>query len=150
MPVYGYVLVGVAALLALFVLVVSARPAEFRVTRSATMAAPPSAVFPHVNDFHKWDAWSPWAKLDPTSKVTFDGPESGTGAVMAWDGNKKVGAGRMTVTDSAPSSLVVIQLEFLRPMKATTLPSPSSTCPARSTSRPSTFRARSACRSWTR
>jgi len=28
-----------------------------------------------VNDFHQWDAWSPWAKLDPDAKITFEGPD---------------------------------------------------------------------------
>ena len=121
MPVYGYVLIGVAALILLLVAVVSMRPAEFRVSRSATMAATPGTVFAQVNDFHNWDEWSPWAKLDPGAKNSFDGPAAGVGAVFAWDGNKHVGAGRMTITDSVPDSLIRINLEFFRPMKATNL-----------------------------
>ena len=59
---------------------VAMQPAVGTVTRSATISAPPSAVFPYVNDLHKWQDWSPWAKLDPNAKVTFEGPEAGTGA----------------------------------------------------------------------
>ncbi len=56
-----------------FAIVVAMRPAEFRITRSATISAPPAELFAQVNDFHKWDAWSPWAKLDPTMKQTYEG-----------------------------------------------------------------------------
>lgn len=118
MPTYAYVLIGIAALIVLLVVIVSLRPSAFAISRSATMAAPPEVVFPHVNNFHLWEAWSPWAKLDPTSKTTFEGPAAGEGAVMTWDGNKKVGAGRMTITASEPGKLIRIRLEFFRPMKA--------------------------------
>lgn len=119
MPVYAYVLIGVAALVLLLVAVVSMRPAAFKITRSATMAAPPSAVFAQVNDFHNWEAWSPWAKIDPAMAQTYDGPAAGVGAGYAWKGNSKAGQGRMTITDSVPAELVRIRLEFLKPMKAT-------------------------------
>src|SRR5690242_20234947 len=81
---------------------VSTKPNEFRVERSATIAASPDAVFEHVNDFRKWEAWSPWAKLDPTAKNSFEGTESGKGAVFKWVGNDKVGEGAMTIVDSQP------------------------------------------------
>lgn len=113
------VLLALAIIAILFFVLIVGRPDDFRVTRSATMAAPPSAVFAQVNDFHQWDAWSPWAKLDPTCKNTFDGASAGKGAIFAWDGNKKVGEGHMTITESQPSSLILINLEFLRPFKAT-------------------------------
>jgi len=117
-----------AAIIALLVVIVGAflafvatRPSEFRVTRSASMAAPPAAVFAQINDFHKWEAWSPWAKLDPNAKNTFEGSASGQGAVFKWEGDNKVGAGIMTITESHPGDLVRINLEFLRPFKATNL-----------------------------
>jgi len=99
-------------------IVIATRPAQFRVTRSATMSAPPQRVFEHVNDLHKWDAWSPWAKLDPNAKNAFSGAESGAGATMSWAGNSKVGEGTMTITESVPSERIRMRLEFLRPMKA--------------------------------
>lgn len=104
---------------AAFAGVVALQPADYRITRTAKIAAPPAAVFAHVNDFHNWDAWSPWAKLDPDSKVTFDGPSAGTGAVMAWSGNDKVGEGKMTVLESRPGELVRIKLDFVRPFEDT-------------------------------
>src|SRR5215467_5069958 len=106
------VVVGVAILVAL-------QPSEFRVARAATMAAPPSLVFAQVNDFHKWDAWSPWEKLDPAMTRRYEGAPAGAGAIYAWSGNGQVGEGRMTVTESRPSELIRIDLRFLRPFAAT-------------------------------
>src|SRR5947207_2720940 len=110
---------SIAALLVLLAIVVAIQPSEFRVSRSAKMSAPPSAAFAQVNDYHNWDAWSPWAKLDPNAKVTFEGPTSGTGATFTWSGNDKVGAGRQTITESVPDELIRIKLEFEKPFKAT-------------------------------
>src|SRR6185436_17101875 len=113
------ILIGIAVVIIVFLMIAATRPEDFRVSRSATFSAPPEVVFPLVNDFHNWEAWSPWAKIDPAVKNTFSGPISGKGAGFAWSGNNKVGEGRMTITESRPSELILIQLEFLRPFKAT-------------------------------
>jgi carbon monoxide dehydrogenase subunit G len=113
------IVIAIAALVVLFVLIVASRPSDFRVTRTARISAPAEVVFANVNDLHKWEAWSPWAKMDPNAKSTFEGPEAGPGASMTWSGNKKVGEGRMTITDSRAPEVIHIKLEFLRPFKAT-------------------------------
>jgi hypothetical protein len=69
------------------------QPSEFRIVRSATISAPAPAVFAQVNDFHSWQAWSPWAKLDPAAKATFEGQSAGIGAIFSWAGNIEVGEG---------------------------------------------------------
>lgn len=113
------VLLVLAALAAVFIVVVATRPAEFRVSRSATIPAPSPEVFAQVNDLHNWEAWSPWARLDPQAKGTYDGPREGVDASFAWSGNSEVGEGRMTITGSRPHELVQLRLEFLKPFKAT-------------------------------
>ena len=113
------ILIAAAVVVIAFVAIVAMQPSEFRVTRSAAMAARAPEVFAQVNDLRKWDAWSPWAKLDPAAKATFEGPPAGTGAAFAWAGNNKIGEGRMTITDSSPNKLVRFRLEFVKPFKAT-------------------------------
>jgi hypothetical protein len=108
---------GVIALL--FVILITGQPDEFILMRSAKMSVPPETIFPHVNDLRQWEAWSPWAKLDPNAKSTFEGPANGVGAAMAWAGNNKVGDGKMTITESLPNQLIRFRLEFLKPMQAT-------------------------------
>lgn len=109
----------IAAILIGFVVIVALRPPTFRIARQITISAPPSTVFGLVNDFHKWDAWSPWAKLDPNMRQSFEGPASGVGAMYSWNGNKKVGQGKMTILESRPGEWVCIKLEFLKPFAAT-------------------------------
>jgi hypothetical protein len=113
------ILLALAFIAIIFFVVIAGRPDEFIVSRSVKISAPPGKVFPHVNDLHKWQAWSPWAKLDPSAKNSFAGAESGTGAAMSWDGNKKIGAGRMTIIESVPNDLIRFKLEFIRPFQAT-------------------------------
>jgi uncharacterized protein YndB with AHSA1/START domain len=115
------VLVAVAALLVIFVIVVAMQPGTFRVVRSATIGAPAAVVFAQVNDLRRWEAWSPWAKLDPGMKQTYEGPPEGAGAVSAWSGNSKVGEGRMTITESRANELVRLRLDFLRPFKSSSV-----------------------------
>lgn len=113
------ILLALVAIVAVLVVVVAVQPSEFRVERSATIAAPPAAVFAQVNDFHNWEAWSPWAKLDPTAQNSFEGPSSGKGAVFKWSGNREVGKGSMTLTESRPNDLIRIKLDFVEPFEDT-------------------------------
>ena len=113
------VLIALAALcvaltVGLFV-VISLQPSDFSVQRSATMAAPPAAVFVHVNDLQAWDGWSPWKKLDPNPKTALSNPSAGKGATFDWDGNDEIGAGRLTILDSKADEQVEIEQEFVRP-----------------------------------
>jgi uncharacterized protein YndB with AHSA1/START domain len=114
-----YILLGLAAVVVVLLIVVSRQPNEFRVMRLAVIDAPPEAVFPHVNDFHHWEEWSPWAKRDPNCANAYDGADAGEGAKFSWDGNKEVGQGKMTIIESTPHKLITIRLEFLKPFKAT-------------------------------
>lgn len=113
------VLIALAIVLGLFLAVVAMQPADFRVSRSTSVGAPPAEAFDQVNDFRRWEAWSPWAKLDPQMKTTYSGAQSGAGSVYEWAGNDEVGEGRMTILESKPGELVSIKLEFLKPFEAT-------------------------------
>jgi len=113
------ILIGIAAVIVLFVIVVATRPAEFRIERSTVVAAPPERPFSQVNDFHAWPGWSPWEKLDPGMKRTHGGAPAGVGATYAWIGNDDVGEGRMTIEKSDKDKTIGIKLEFIKPFAAT-------------------------------
>ncbi len=113
------ILIALAAVIAVLVVVIALQPSEYRVERSATVAAPAAVIFAQVNDFQKWVAWSPWEKVDPAMTRTYGPSTAGTGATYAWAGNKNVGEGRMTMTESRPNDLIRIQLEFLEPFEST-------------------------------
>ncbi|MGQ0635658.1 MAG: SRPBCC family protein [Planctomycetaceae bacterium] len=113
------ILIAVAAIVLVFLGVVAMQPGEFHIARSAKMAAPPERVFAQVNDFHNWGAWSPWIKLDPNAKTSFEGPSSGLGAVFKWAGNSEVGVGGMTIVESQPADSIRIRLDFKEPFEDT-------------------------------
>lgn len=113
------ILIAVAAILVVLVVVIATRPTEFRVERAATVSAPAPVVFAQVNDFHRWDAWSPYAKRDPAMKKSFEGAPAGVGAIYTWSGNHEVGEGRTTIIESRPNELIRIKLEFVRPFAGT-------------------------------
>jgi hypothetical protein len=113
------ILIILAVVIAVFVIIVLRRPDSFSVSRSAIIPAPAAVVFAQVNDFHRWQAWSPWARMDPQAKETFTGPESGVGAQFAWAGNRDIGEGRMTIVASQPAERIGIRLDFIKPMAGT-------------------------------
>ena len=115
------ILLALAFIALVFIIVIAGQPDEFSVSRRITIAAPPDQVFPYVNVLRNWDAWNPWAKLDPNCKMTYEGPPAGIGASYAWNGNNKIGAGRNTITESRPNEFIRFKLEFLRPMAATNI-----------------------------
>ena len=108
----------IVAVVVILCVVVVMQPEDLKITRAATFNASPSVVFEQVNDFHKWDAWSPWAKIDPTMKVTHSGAPAGSGAVYAWAGTGEAGEGKMTITQSHPTDHIAIDLEFIKPFAA--------------------------------
>jgi uncharacterized protein YndB with AHSA1/START domain len=100
---------------ALVCAVIAMQPGQYTVARSTTVAAPPAPIYELVSDFHHWNAWSPWAKLDPAMQEQYSGPPSGVGAGYSWQGNSKAGEGRMTIREAVPNEKVVLFLEFLKP-----------------------------------
>jgi uncharacterized protein YndB with AHSA1/START domain len=116
-------LVGIVAAVVVVLLVALlgyalTKPDRFRVERTTSINAPPEQIFPFIVDFHRWSAWSPWEKLDPTMQRAFSGAPQGTGAVYAWDGNGKVGSGRMEIIGATAPSAITIKLDFLKPFEA--------------------------------
>ena len=110
------ILIAIPTIIVVFFITVAMQPSTYRVTRSLPIAAPPDAVFPHMNELKKWEDWNPWGKADPNMKLTYGGPQSGVGANYSWAGNREVGKGRATITESRPSESVKYKMEFFKPM----------------------------------
>ncbi|MEA2837979.1 MAG: hypothetical protein QOD89_2529 [Bradyrhizobium sp.] len=112
------VAVLLAAAIAGVLILASRKPDTLRVQRSASIKAAPEKIFPLINDFHQWRAWSPYEDRDPNLARSFSGANSGKGAVYEWSGNKNVGSGRMEILDAPAPQKVVIKLDFLKPFEA--------------------------------
>jgi len=118
------ILIGVAGALVLFAAVVATRPSAYHVERKLEVAAPADLVFGVLNDLRQFAGvlvlfGSPLEKVDPNMRKSFEGPAAGVGQSFAWDGNKDVGKGKMTIVESVPGQKVGMKLEFVEPMKST-------------------------------
>jgi hypothetical protein len=111
-------LIIIALLISSVLLYAATKPNTFRTQRSALIKTTPTKLFALINDLPQWQAWSPWEKLDPNMKRMPSGPTKGVGAAYAWEGNKKVGSGRMEIMESESPSKVVLKLDFFKPFKA--------------------------------
>ena len=113
-------LVAVVVVLLLAVVVfASTKPDAFHVERTATINAPPEKIFPLINDFHQWQSWSPYEMLDP-SDDPLDRPvlKAGRGPSTPGTAAARPGQGGWRLSESAPSSNILIKLDFSRPFEA--------------------------------
>jgi len=111
------IVVAVAALLGY----AATKPDTFAVQRSARIKAQPETIYALIEDFHRWNVWSPYEKLDPAMTRNYSGAATGKGSIYEWSGNSKAGAGRMEITDTTPPSKIVMSLDFTKPFKTSNI-----------------------------
>jgi uncharacterized protein YndB with AHSA1/START domain len=107
----------VAAAVAALLIYAATKPDSFRLSRSATIAAPPDKVFALINDLRQFNTWNPFAKMEPTVAITYDATSAGVGGAYQWKGDK-TGEGRMQITESVPAQRVSAKLDFSKPFEA--------------------------------
>ena len=112
------ILIIAGVVVAVPIAIAATKPNSFRIERRATIKASPEKIFPLINDFRNWSSWSPWEKLDPNLTRTHSGALMGKGAIYDWEGNNKVGKGRMEIINANPNSQVTIKLDFIKPWEA--------------------------------
>ena len=108
----------VVAGIAVVLILAATKPDQFCVSRSAAIKASPAKIFPMINDFKAWTAWSPYENKDPDMKRIYGPTTAGKGATYAWDGNSNVGGGNMLITDAPPPSRVTLELNMVKPIEA--------------------------------
>jgi uncharacterized protein YndB with AHSA1/START domain len=104
-------------LIAAILIYAATKPDTFRIQRSININAPPEKIFPLINDFNNFGAWSPYEKKDPMMNRKISGVANGKGAVYEWEGDHNVGKGRMEITDTSPPSKVIVNLDFVKPFE---------------------------------
>jgi uncharacterized protein YndB with AHSA1/START domain len=107
-----------AVLIAGVLILAASRPDTFAIERATTIEAPAERIFALLNDFHNWSRWDPQAEEDPTMKRTFSGSRSGVGAVSDWSARGDTGKGRMTITESVPSTKISVMVHWVKPFEA--------------------------------
>lgn len=108
-------LVGAFVLVVLFLTYIAFMPSELKIVRELRIAAPAEAVFAHMLDLRKANAWNPFVGLDPNAKQVYSNPTTGPGAFYEWDGSNQVGAGRTEIIEVQAPVFVRLRLTFHRP-----------------------------------
>jgi uncharacterized protein YndB with AHSA1/START domain len=111
-------LIIVAVLIGAVLAFAATRPNTFLIERSLSIKTPPEKIFVLINNFHNWARWSPQDTEDPSMKRTFNGPESGTGAISDWNSTGSAGRGRMLITESVAPSRISVNVDWVKPFKA--------------------------------
>lgn len=81
--------------------------------RSAIINSQPTVIYGLINNYQKYNEWSPWASIDPNTTYTYEGPNSGPGARMSWSSkNEQVGVGEQWIIESRENSYVKYGIKF--------------------------------------
>jgi Polyketide cyclase / dehydrase and lipid transport len=108
----------VVVLIAGVLIFAATKPDIFRIQRSASIKASPEKIFAFINDFKRWEVWSPWEKKDPAMKRNYGTTTAGVGATYTWEGNKDVGQGGMQIVESVLPNKIALKLDFVKPFEA--------------------------------
>lgn len=119
LEIFLFLAVGLAVLIAGVLAFAASRLDTFHVARSIGIKAPPQAIFPLINDLKQFATWSPYERKDPDMHRAFSGPDSGKGQRYDWEGDSNVGKGWLLIADSAEPERVDIDLNMVKPMRAT-------------------------------
>lgn len=109
------ILMIVAALIVAILVFATTKPDTFAVSRSTTINADPERIFPLVNELRAHRSWSPFDQ-DAAMKRAYSGPDTGKGAMLAFDGGNS-GAGSLSITDTAAPSRIEMALVMIKPFK---------------------------------
>ncbi|MBV6486437.1 MAG: SRPBCC family protein [Pseudorhodoplanes sp.] len=110
------ILIALGVMIAAVAFLAATKPDTFRISRSTTVDASPERIFPLVNELRAHRSWSPFNQ-DPAMKRTYSGPDAGKGSVMAFDGGYKTGVGRLSITEAAAPSRILMNLVMTRPLR---------------------------------
>jgi effector-binding domain-containing protein len=101
----------ILVLIVVFLVVAFFLPSKVNMEETITINKPASVIFKQVNNFHNWDAWSPFQANDTAMQITYEGPEQGVDSKMSWT-SKTSGNGNMLIIESVPYVQVTASLDF--------------------------------------
>ncbi|MGM9477540.1 SRPBCC family protein [Pedobacter sp. GSP4] len=112
------ILLGIIVVLAIiFVIGGLVLPKTYSVSRSTVINAPDSIIYKNIADFKEFYKWNPWAKMEPSAKITYSGTPEQPGHLYEWEG-KETGQGSMKILTVKPNAQVDIELKFIKPFES--------------------------------
>lgn len=113
------ILSGLALAVVVFLIYVSLMPSHYLIKRDILISAKPEAIFPYLVSMKKADQWMPWKDADPEVKNTYEGPDSGLGAISRWESNGRMGFGQAEVVEVIENQRVKTKISYTKPMQFT-------------------------------
>lgn len=101
----------VLALIVILAIVIAMQPENAHIEKSIVINAPADSIFPQVSNYRNFSVWSPWTKMDPEVKQSFDEPQASVGSTMTWDG-PKTGKGLMKIEEIEDHQRVKSSMTF--------------------------------------
>ena len=101
----------VLAMIVILTIVIAMQPETAHIEKSIVIHAPAATIFPEVSNYQRFNVWSPWAKMDPDAKQTFEGTPASVGSSMSWNG-PKTGAGSMKIEEIEENKRVKSAMTF--------------------------------------
>lgn len=95
------------------------QPKEFHIERSVETDASVQDIYAILSDLNQYPKWSPWQERDPGLQQVIEVHPGVVGSKLSWEGNREVGAGRLTITEAEANQEIVLRLEFFRPFATT-------------------------------
>jgi uncharacterized protein YndB with AHSA1/START domain len=80
------------------------------IERSVVIERPPGEIYDLLDDFGRFNAWSPWRDYDASASYGFAGPAEGVGAIMRWHGKRGAGSQEIIAVDRPHS--IAVKLDF--------------------------------------
>lgn len=108
-------IIGITVLSIMVVVLISVAVMSPRahLERSIVIKAQPAAVYEELITFKNINTWSPWSKLDPNMKTSYEGAESGIGSKMSWvSEDPNVGSGSQWIMEAEENKRVKSGLSF--------------------------------------
>lgn len=124
-PVGIHIVIGILIWLGLFLReprlgeLLPIRGGDFRIEREIIIDRPSEDVLGYLRSLRNFLSWNPFLKPGCQAKVEFRGTDGQVGSILAWDGDRQVGAGEQEITRIVDGERIEFELRFKRPFAST-------------------------------
>jgi uncharacterized protein YndB with AHSA1/START domain len=118
MKIVKRILVGIAALIALLLIIALFVDKKYEVRREVVINKPRAEVFDYIKLIRNQDNYSVWNMADPNKKVTATGEDGTVGFKYYWKGNDDVGEGEQEITGIAEGEKLDFKVTFKEPFES--------------------------------
>jgi len=109
---------GIGAIILLILIIPMFMSSNYHVERSIEIEKPVDLVYKTVTNFKTWSQWDAWTKLDPNASHTYSDEMGVVGSFHHWNGNDKMGEGKMVIDELVENTSMKSTITFMRPWES--------------------------------